>query len=269
MPKCPNCGQETARTEDWACQWCGYPLLSTSHKTIPKTYKQLKEERLPKPEPVPEPEREPISELKPEPTPEPKPEREPEPVPESRLEAEPALQPTPEAEPEPTLKPELVPEPKIEPVSEREPISEPEPEPTPEPKPEREPEPVPESRLEAEPALQPTPEAETEPTALELDVDELYSTLEADKAATEAKYKNRILKVTGLVYRTVTSDNLDVHYVILTSAKKYEEWQVSCTFHKKHQQELRRLTERETVTVEGKYGGYRAIVLMTDCALVR
>ncbi|MFC1929116.1 zinc ribbon domain-containing protein, partial [Chloroflexota bacterium] len=35
MQKCPNCGQPAARTEDWACQWCGYPLLSKSYKKIP------------------------------------------------------------------------------------------------------------------------------------------------------------------------------------------------------------------------------------------
>ena len=46
MRKCPNCGQPTARTEDWACQWCGHPLLSDSYKKIPKTFKELKDERL-------------------------------------------------------------------------------------------------------------------------------------------------------------------------------------------------------------------------------
>ncbi|MFC1860452.1 hypothetical protein ACFLYC_02630, partial [Chloroflexota bacterium] len=76
MPKCPNCGQTTERTEDWACQWCGYPLISTSFKKIPKTYGQLKEEKLgePKPpeaEPAPTPAPEPVAEPAPEPAPEP------------------------------------------------------------------------------------------------------------------------------------------------------------------------------------------------------
>ena len=90
MPKCPNCGRETARTEDWACQWCGYPLLSNSYKKVPKTYEQVIEEKLPKqkppireePEPAPEPKPEPAPEPKPEPAPEPKPEPAPEPKPE-------------------------------------------------------------------------------------------------------------------------------------------------------------------------------------------
>lgn len=51
MPKCPNCGQATKRTRDWACQWCGYPLTSKSYKKVDKTYRQLKEERLGKPSP--------------------------------------------------------------------------------------------------------------------------------------------------------------------------------------------------------------------------
>jgi len=103
MSKCPNCGQQTARTEDWACQWCGYPLLSPSYKKITKTYKQLQEEQLPEPKP-------PVIEFKPEPVPEPEPElepvTEPEPVPEPEPELEPALQPEPEPAPVPELEPE-------------------------------------------------------------------------------------------------------------------------------------------------------------------
>jgi len=99
MPKCPNCGLETLRTEDWACQWCGSPLLSSAYKMIPKTYKQLKQERLYEAKPIPESklEPEPVAMLESEPEPVlesqrepiPEPEREVEPVPESKLEPEP------------------------------------------------------------------------------------------------------------------------------------------------------------------------------------
>jgi hypothetical protein len=46
MANCPNCGRSTAKTKDWCCQWCGYPLFSGAFKTINKTYKELKAERL-------------------------------------------------------------------------------------------------------------------------------------------------------------------------------------------------------------------------------
>jgi hypothetical protein len=45
MPACHNCGRQTLRTKDWACQWCGYPLFSHAFKQIDKTYKELQEER--------------------------------------------------------------------------------------------------------------------------------------------------------------------------------------------------------------------------------
>ena len=67
MAKCPNCGQETKRTEDWSCQWCGYPLLSGSYKKIKKTYRELKEERLAEQPMIEEAEAEPASVLESEP----------------------------------------------------------------------------------------------------------------------------------------------------------------------------------------------------------
>jgi hypothetical protein len=46
MADCPNCGRSTLRTQDWACQWCGYPLVSGSFKQMPITYQEAKAERL-------------------------------------------------------------------------------------------------------------------------------------------------------------------------------------------------------------------------------
>jgi len=105
MSKCPNCGRETARTEDWACQWCGQPLLSGSYKKIAKTYQQLQAERRQEQEPlVREPEPAPELEAEPEPEPEPEPVLVPEPGPEPVPEPEPVPKPKPvsELEPEPT-----------------------------------------------------------------------------------------------------------------------------------------------------------------------
>ena len=94
MTKCPNCDQKAARTEDWACQWCGYPLLSKSYKKLAKTYQQLKEERRPDSKPARREEAAPVLEVEPEP--EPAAEPEPEPV----VQAKPEPDPVPELEPE-------------------------------------------------------------------------------------------------------------------------------------------------------------------------
>ena len=58
MRKCPNCGRPTERTKDWACLWCGYPLLSGSYRGVPETYQEAKEERLHRQEPTEEEETE-------------------------------------------------------------------------------------------------------------------------------------------------------------------------------------------------------------------
>ena len=225
MPNCPNCGQTTARTADWACPWCGYPLLSKSYKKIPKTYKQLKEETLLKPEPV----------LEPEPTPE----YEPEPIP------EPAPEPEPEAIPEPELatEPELVTEPK--------------------------PEPVPKSKRKPVPESEAIPEPEPTPAAMEITVEELVSAYEADGAAADTKFADKILKVTGVVDRIEVKDTLDIHYINLTNAEKNLLQHLRCIFDKKHGPELNQLTPEQTVTVQGKYDGSIMDIRMSDCVLVR
>jgi len=272
MPKCPNCGQPTARTKDWACQWCGYPLISKFYKEIPKSYRELKEERRHKWEQVVREETE-TSFLSPT--------HAPELEAEVTLEAEPKpmLEPEDEVAPESEPKPMLEPEAEVAPESEPKPMPEPEaevtleaePKPMPEPEdevaPESEPKPMPEPEdevaPESEPKPMPEPEAEVGMTA-----EELYSAYKANAVEADTKYKGTILKVTGTVHKIVTKDTFDIYYIMLTSAEKHEEWNVRCTFDKKHGPELKRLTAGQTVTVQGKYDGYRTNILMRDCALV-
>ncbi|MBN1160439.1 MAG: hypothetical protein JXA17_00610 [Dehalococcoidales bacterium] len=122
MASCPNCGRQTLRTKDWACQWCGYPLVSRAYKKIDKTFKELQEERSlalrstqpaeeagfapeytpePAPEPEPAPATEPVSMPIPEPKPELEPEAQQEPAPQPEMQPEPELEPAPQPAPEP------------------------------------------------------------------------------------------------------------------------------------------------------------------------
>ena len=234
MPKCPNCGQETARTGDWACQWCGYPLLSGSYKKIPKTYKELKEEERYKQRPLVREESEPEAVVETEP--------------EAVVEAE----------------PELVAETKPEPVAKRKPVAKPKLAPEPEP------EPVAETKSEAALETEPEPVAEAEPMppAIELTVEELLSAYQADGAAADAKFTNKTLKITGVVDRIEVKDILDIHYITLTGAEKPLLQAVRCMFHREHGPELSQLTIGQTVTVQGKYDGSIVNMSMRDCVLV-
>ncbi len=236
MPKCPNCGRTTGRTEDWACQWCGSPLLSRSYKKIPKTYKQLKEERLYKLE-LPAGEE---SVASPPPNHDTSP-----PAHMLETEPEPAPQPEPpmETQPEPTPQPGLLMEIRPEPIEQPEPAMDTAPEAIPQPEPIR--------------------------TTIEVTVEELCSAHTVDSVAADAKYRNKILKLTGVVDRIVVKDIHDIYYIMLTSAEKKEESNVRCVFDKKHGPELSRVTTGQTVTVQGKYDGYAMNILVTDCVLVR
>lgn len=264
MQRCPNCGRATKRTEDWACQWCGYPLLSGSFKKIPKTYKQLEEERLNqlKPStteeaeayPMPEPEREP------EPPPVRKPILKPEPVPEPVYKPRPKPKLKPEPKANPKLQPE--PEPETEPELKVEPVSEPEPEPVAETELQLVPEPGP-----PEPEIVVAPEVGTASNPLEVTVKQLDAAYQKDKVAANAKLTKRILKVIGAVDRVVVNDVLDICYIVLTGSEKGL-WNVRCTFDKKYGRDLTKLTRGQLVTVQGEYIGYERNILMKDCALV-
>ena len=91
MARCPNCDRETARTTDWACQWCGHPLLAGHYKKIDKTFRELKEERESQ-QPV-------IEEVRPEPPPKPRPQPAVKPMPPPVARAAQVAKQTPFAEP--------------------------------------------------------------------------------------------------------------------------------------------------------------------------
>ena len=231
MRKCPNCGRETARTEDWACQWCAYPLLSEPYENIPKTFKQLKEERLHKVEPEPElaAERE------------------------ERAQKEADRFAKEKAEQEERVKEEA--ERQVEEKAEQEP----------EPKVETEPELAVER--ETEPVVEPEPELAA--AIAELTIEELSSAFSADGVAAHEKLTNSTIKLTGNVDRIVVNEINNNYYITLTSAEKTGLRDVQCRFDKKHVRELKLLTKGETVTVQGKYAGYIIDILMRECALVR
>jgi len=214
-------------------------------------------------EPIPEPE--PVLESEPEPVPELEPalESKPEPVPEAEPVLESKPEPVPEAEPAPKAKRKSAAKakPKSVPKAKRKAAPEPEPEPEsvlePEPEPAPEPEPEPESKPEPTPA------------AIEVTVEELLSAYEVDGVAADAKFTNKILKVTGTVDRIEIKDTLDIHYVTLTGAEKNLLLQhVRCMFDRQHAPELSQLQPGQTVTVQGKYDGSIINIRIIDCFLV-
>jgi DNA-directed RNA polymerase subunit RPC12/RpoP len=289
MPKCPNCGRETYRTEDWACQWCGHPLLSSAFKPVPKTYRQIQEERAygvksaleeePEPEPGAEGEPAPLPATEPEPEMPPAPE----PEPPQMLEPEPEIEPEAPAPPEPAeLKSEAAPppEPEAETIVESEPAAPPEAleaeeEAEPVSAPEPEAEPVAETEPEVEKELAPAPvavpalEPDSATGTIDVTVEELNAALNSDKAGASSKLMDKMLKVTGTVDKIFARDNLDIFYIILAGAGGPSAKQVRCTFSREHSAYLSRLTEGQTATVKGIYAGYERNIILKECGLIQ
>ncbi len=294
MPKCLNCGRITERTEDWACQWCGHPLLSKSYKKISKTYRQLKEKSqdakkpdlsneqestqqninvsvtptytpLPEPEVVPEPEPEPESEPVPEPSISTKPEPAPESQPPVSTKSSDKSTDEPESEviPLPAKMPEesTITETKSEPESEVIPL--------PAKMPEEEPEPKPES--ETEPIVHTNQKVETDlPTDAELNitVEELLSAYAEDNVDANARFIDKRLSITGTVDKIEVKDYLDIYYISLNNTERNSLQTVRCIFGKKDINELNKLLPGQIVTVSGKFDGSIIDFRMSDCILI-
>ena len=242
MSRCHNCGRETLRTEDWACQWCGYPLVSGSFGKIGKTYRQLKEERLRKPEEGPAPE------------------------PEPRLEREIEEIEVPESEEEPKKEEESIQE--LEPESEIEQEIKPEEGVLDEAEAKAGTEPVSALEIEQETEPVPEPEPELKPAEMELTVSELFTAYENDDIAAGERFANKILRITGVVSLIDVKNISDTHYIRLTGSEGDLMQSVQCMFDKKYASLLCQLEKGQVVTVQGRYNGSIIAMRMVDCFLI-
>ena len=102
---------------------------------------------------------------------------------------------------------------------------------------------------------------------MELTVEELLSAYQSDGVAADAKFANKILKLTGVATMIDVKDMLDTHNIRLTGAERNLLQSVRCMFAKKHAEALKQLTTGQTITVQGKYDGSIIEVRMVDCVL--
>jgi hypothetical protein len=245
MSRCPYCGQETQRTTDWACRWCGHPLASGSYKKIDKSYQALLEERVPLPEPAL---LEPEFEIPSEPEATPMPETAP-----TEPEAS-AAEPLP---PESELPPEMVAPaqtpPETEPVATAEPKSASK-------KPKSTSKKLKASRKKVPPSMPSGSE-------LTITVEQLFADYKANAVTADAKYQGQTIQVMGIV-DSADKDMLDNPFVKLSSADKNEMLRMRCTFPNESEEKLVKLTAGQEVTVRGSYDGYLVNILLKDCVLV-
>ncbi|MFC2015140.1 hypothetical protein ACFLUP_04030 [Chloroflexota bacterium] len=306
MKRCPNCAQEAMRTSDWVCQWCGYPLVSGSYKKIDKTFRELKEERMPQQrifeEEEPDVSQEPEEELELEDV-----TQELEVELEEDIEAgtevefeeevgvEPELEPEPEPEFESTpeeVEPEAAAKPrasskrttatakkstsKSKAATEKKPASKTRT--TAETKPAKSTarsktgtggNPVPEPEIETAPAAEIEAQTELPPAGMEISVSELLSAYENDMEAADARFANQVMRITGVIDRVEIKDAMNIYFINLISDDARRLLQgVRCVFESKDASALSQLVNGQTVMVQGKFDGSMIDISLKDCRIL-
>lgn len=112
-----------------------------------------------------------------------------------------------------------------------------------------------------EPAPSPSTTQPAARAVIEISAAQLYEEYEANEIAADQKYKDKMLKVTGVV-SSIGKDVLGSPYVVLTGGGEYEVWGVQCTFSSAYEPQLAKLTKGQVVTVTGKCKGYLINVLL-------
>jgi hypothetical protein len=240
MANCPNCGQATERTQDWACQWCGYPLVSGSFRQISKTYQEVKAERLQQLAAVGvvETDMAEAAEMTAD-------------VSEEAVESE-----APEVEIAAEIEQVVETEQEKEPVVEAESISEGE-------------------LVEGESGgatktSESIAEAEVvQPSGvIPITIGELSEACEVDSEAAEVRFAGSILQITAEVERIPEVESSEKPCIILTSSERPTAMNVLCIFDKQHEAAISRLSEGQLITVQGRYDGCVMNILVNDCVLI-
>ena len=276
--KCPNCDSPTMRTRDWACRWCGHPLVSGSFQQMSKTYQEVKAERISELAPSETAETDGLAENAESDTFEEEAESvadvPPSPVVDSSVEVATEIEPTQESAP--------VEEPEPEPVAEVEEVLEVETEapPEPEPEPVAEVEKVLEVKAEAAPEAEPEQESVPEPvvknksrgredseTITEVTVSELCSSYQSYGMVGHDEFKDRVFRVTGVVASIIIKDTVDQYYVALTGSEPHPLGDIDFKFERKDVPELKRLTIGQGLTIQGRYNGFVTNIILADCVI--
>ena len=254
--KCPNCDSPTMRTRDWACRWCGHPLVSGSFQQMSKTYQEVKAERISELAPSETAETDGLAENAESDTFEEEAESVADvpqsPVVDSSVEVATEIEPTQESAP--------VEEPEPEPVAEVEETLEVETEAAPEAEPEQEsvPEPVVKNKSRGR---------EDSETITEVTVSELCSSYQSYGMVGHDEFKDRVFRVTGVVASIIIKDTVDQYYVALTGSEPHPLGDIDFKFERKDVPELKRLTIGQGLTIQGRYNGFVTNIILADCVI--
>jgi hypothetical protein len=111
-------------------------------------------------------------------------------------------------------------------------------------------------------------EAVTQESAIKVTAPQLLSEYEANEVAADAKYKNKMVEVSGTI-NSIGKDILDNPYVALNGNSPSLIFNVQCMFDKANQAQLATLTKDTSITLRGKVSGKMGNILINECSIVK
>jgi hypothetical protein len=99
---------------------------------------------------------------------------------------------------------------------------------------------------------------------LQIESHNLYREYKENEIAADAKYKNQVLYVEGVI-TDIGREILGRPYIILAGDTIFG---VQCVFSTEHEPTIAQLTEGQSVTVKGTILGYLINVILEDCSIV-
>lgn len=102
------------------------------------------------------------------------------------------------------------------------------------------------------------------PQVIEISAQDLANAYESNEVKADQDYKNKQLKITGIV-KDIGKDILNDMYVSLEDGKEYSILSVQCFFEKSSSDKLASLKKGDSITIVGKCTGKLMNVLVKNC----
>ncbi len=109
-----------------------------------------------------------------------------------------------------------------------------------------------------------TKDVQSQAPSYTLTANQLYSEYKANEVAADAKYKGRIVVVSGTI-QNIGKDIMDSAYVVIGGQGFLDG--VQCMFTKGQESSVARLSKGEPVTAKGEVSGKMGSVLLKKCSL--
>ncbi|HVU06637.1 MAG TPA: hypothetical protein VHE10_02520 [Candidatus Paceibacterota bacterium] len=113
-----------------------------------------------------------------------------------------------------------------------------------------------------------TAPAPTPVPTIKISADKIMDDYTANEVAADAKYKNNVVSVTGIV-DSIGKDIVDTPYIALKTGGQYSISVVQCMFPRSAESILANISKGEYMTLQGKVTGKLGNIILSGCSIAK